>query len=277
MIHRHPFQSCRIALWFRGFAIALPSSECMSFLTPTMKISRTVLFLLFAWVILFALSFILPRTVEATGDGFTRGLNRLSIFFGWQIAAFVVAILTALLSWRRSKPQHRFKWAGYIPAGTHLGLFLFVVGFVMIGRFNKPPASEAPPPKATTAPAATAIPVPGTAPVLAAPATSTFQGIYRSGFEQSHFYTMDGDGPWWLEASEEVWETLQSYHVDGPGRSGGVTVALIVQGHLGAVDDGIRNLTKAEKTIHVTTLDSIRALSPEEFELVLKSIRKSDR
>ncbi len=59
-----------------------------------------------------------------------------------------------------------------------------------------------------------------------------FDGYYRQGFEQSTFYPLDGQGPYWLEADGEVWEDLREFYVDGPGRGGGITVRLVVEGSL---------------------------------------------
>lgn len=241
-----------------------------------MKIPKSAIIFLGIWLVLFALAFVAPRFVAATGDGFTRGLNRIGIFFLWHFAALVVAVAAAIWGWVKLREFRVLRWVCSVPLCIHVLMILLVVVGVIATRFGKPePVNE--PPRATTAPAAVAEPVLDIKPMASAeavPDIQSFQGIYRSGFETSHFYTMEGQGPWWLEASESDWEKLQSFHVDGPGRSGGVTVALSVQGYLGEVDAGIKSLAGAEKKIQITAIDSIRALTTEEFELVLKTIRK---
>jgi hypothetical protein len=49
--------------------------------------------LLAAWAIVFALSLLTRFVVEPTGDGFTRGMNRLWIMVGWQVVAMILAVL----------------------------------------------------------------------------------------------------------------------------------------------------------------------------------------
>ena len=51
------------------------------------------------WVIAFGLSVFLAANTEATGSGFTAGLNRIGTFFRWQFLAFALAILT----WRTGR------------------------------------------------------------------------------------------------------------------------------------------------------------------------------
>ena len=44
------------------------------------------------WALAFGLSFFLFMTTEPTGDGFTRGINRVGLFFGWQGVAAILAL-----------------------------------------------------------------------------------------------------------------------------------------------------------------------------------------
>lgn len=55
---------------------------------------RTVLLAFAGWAAAFALSLYLAAGTEPTGDGFTRGLNRIGTFFRWQFLAFALAIVT---------------------------------------------------------------------------------------------------------------------------------------------------------------------------------------
>lgn len=237
-------------------------------------------FLLLLWLVLFVAAFVAPRFVAPTGDGFTRGLNRLGLFFIWHLAAFLVAIIAAVMGWLKYKGVRAAPWVCSAPLLVHLVLIFLVAGVVIFTRFNKPSPVYQPPPK-TTAPAAPAAVAEPMAPVESEPWAEPrpdvrqWQGIYRSGFEMSHFHTMDGQGPWWLEAGESDWATLQSHAVDGPGRSGGVTVALSVRGYLEEADPGLKDLTGTDKKIHLTAIESIRPLSPEEFDRVLEAVRKN--
>jgi hypothetical protein len=49
-----------------------------------------VIGLFLVWAVMFAASYAVPMSMEATGDGFTRGLNRLGYWFWPQVAAFVL-------------------------------------------------------------------------------------------------------------------------------------------------------------------------------------------
>jgi len=51
-----------------------------------------VILLLALWAMAFALSFILFAITEPSGDGFTRGINRVSLFLGWQAIAGLLAV-----------------------------------------------------------------------------------------------------------------------------------------------------------------------------------------
>lgn len=110
---------------------------------------------------------------------------------------------------------------------------------------------------------------PGIADFLREPPLETFSGVYRSGFEASDFYPLEGgSGPWWLEANGERWAELQSYLVQRPGRGSSVTVALTVTGwrETGGEYGGHGAY---EASFYVETIEAIRAITPEEFDLVV--------
>lgn len=111
---------------------------------------------------------------------------------------------------------------------------------------------------------------PGMADFLREPPIETFSGVYRSGFEASDFYPLEGgSGPWWLEANGERWAELQSYLVQRPGRGSSVTVALTVTGwrETGGEYGGHGAY---EASFYVETIEAIRAITPEEFDLVVR-------
>jgi len=85
--------------------------------------------LLILWAITMALS-LWWLSAEATGDGFTRGLNRVVGFLGWQLAGAVLALplwvgASAFDGWRR--------WFGRVPAVWALGLIVVVGLYIVIG------------------------------------------------------------------------------------------------------------------------------------------------
>lgn len=94
------------------------------------------------------------------------------------------------------------------------------------------------------------------------------EGYYRYGFEQSAYYPVGGGGPYWLEAEGEVWEQLHSYYVDAPGRGGGMTLRLAVEGELEA-DDSFSHLGAYEKRLTVTSILYVEAMSAEEFQMMV--------
>lgn len=65
---------------------------------------RTQLVLLVVvWALAFAGSFLHYQLAAPTGDGFTRGFNRIAIFLGWQAISFLLAIITMLVARREEE------------------------------------------------------------------------------------------------------------------------------------------------------------------------------
>ncbi|MDA0349243.1 MAG: hypothetical protein O3C43_16575 [Verrucomicrobia bacterium] len=221
-----------------------------------MKIPKSALSILVAWIVVFILSFVLPRFTVTGGDGFTRGLDRVGAFFMWQLAAVFLSVILALVAWSRMRSRPGLKWLFSVPLMLHMVLVIFVIGVFVMANFRKPPASYYEPP-VTATPTATgpiAEAVPATTPV--APSSEqptigqnvqTYMGIYKSGFEMNHFYTMEGQGPWWLESTDELHEKLQSFYVERPGRGGGVTVAMTVSAYTSDIGSGFNHLAPIEK------------------------------
>ncbi len=227
--------------------------------------------LLLMWGLLFVISFIAPRFIAPSGDGFTRGLNRLSAFFFWQLGAFIIAIALGISAWTGLKSQKGLKWLCSTPLALHLLSVVLVVGLLVYSNMRKPKAAAYEPPTHATTAVAEATPAATPDPL---PETKSYQGIYRSGFEINHFYTMDGEGPWWMETNDEAHEKLQTFFVERPGRGGGITVALTVTAYVNPIGPGFNHLGPIDKKIHIVSIDSVRQLSPEEFDLVLKTIQK---
>jgi hypothetical protein len=90
-----------------------------------MKILGLVLF----WAVIFGMAFIVPRFIEPTGSGFTRGTNRLPAVLGLHCFGFLVALFTAGLT-LRSKAEIT-KWllfTGFMP----LVIYLLLIGVVVV-------------------------------------------------------------------------------------------------------------------------------------------------
>ena len=101
------------------------------------EISLKIILLVLLWGVVFVLSFVLPRFIEPTGSGFTRGMNRLPALFGLQCLALLVAIGTAALGYRsRAELSRLLLAAGFFPLALHLLLIIFVVGFYLAAAFR---------------------------------------------------------------------------------------------------------------------------------------------
>lgn len=90
-----------------------------------MKILGLVLF----WAIIFGMAFIVPRFIEPTGDGFTRGINRLPALLGLHCLGLIIAIFTAGLTVRTRKEIAKWLlFAGFAP----LAIDLLLIGLVVV-------------------------------------------------------------------------------------------------------------------------------------------------
>lgn len=110
------------------------------------------------WAMVYLWSIAALFLTAPTGDGFTRGLNRIVTFYGWQILA---AALAFILLWakRYFAPKsfaRRLSWAPICLAGL---LLTATLGFIAMANYGTPtpvaggtPQSTAPAP--VTAPAA---------------------------------------------------------------------------------------------------------------------------
>jgi|GEM_PF-1800896 len=101
----------------------------------------------------------------------------------------------------------------------------------------------------------------GCGPQRAAP----IEGYYRYGFEQSAFYPVEGGVPFWLEAEGASWDQIHAFYVDGPGRGGGMTLHLTVEGDLQS-GGGYGHLGAFETRLVVTNILVVEAISDDEFQ-----------
>lgn len=228
---------------------------------------RLITLALTLWILIFAASFALPFVLEPTGDGFTRGLNRIAALFLWQGIAFAIAVVVWILGLGIERDRTGMRWASRVPAIVHVVSVLLVVGLVLWLRFSGPAIDSGIAPGPVTAPA-----VPVAEPAEPARDIQRFTGIFRGGFETSHFYTMDGEGPFWLEANGAERERIYASYEEGPGRSGAVRVALTVDAWLEETDGELEYLGIDGYRLNVVSVEAVRALSESEFDLVLGSI-----
>jgi hypothetical protein len=99
-----------------------------------MQTKRIIYGLSGVWFVLFVVSFVVMAVVEPTGDGFTRGLNRVVSFLTWQGLAFVAAMTLAALTYRAvGRGVDKVRLVGYAP----LAVSVFLVGsFVVIMAYR---------------------------------------------------------------------------------------------------------------------------------------------
>ncbi len=114
---------------------------------------RTVVWGLVAvWAATWVGSFLVFQLTDPSGDGFTRGLNRLMAFLGWQLAAGFLGGLVWIVG--RDQPQTGLgRWLLRAPALLALLLFGVLAATVLYARLAKPPPTDYVPPAKTTLPA----------------------------------------------------------------------------------------------------------------------------
>jgi hypothetical protein len=86
--------------------------------------------------------FVVPRFIEATGSGFTRGTNRLPVLFGLYCFGFILALFTAGLTYNsRAKITKWMLVIGFTPITIDilliLLLMLFYIGTIISGMVNR--------------------------------------------------------------------------------------------------------------------------------------------
>ena len=91
--------------------------------------------LLAIWLILFSLSIIMPRITPSTDFGFTAGLNRITLFFGYQIGAAFCGLI--LLITARDEPHPTLRWLARGPAIVALCLVVATIGGAIWASDNR--------------------------------------------------------------------------------------------------------------------------------------------
>ncbi len=111
-------------------------------------------FALLLWALAFAASFAVFVLVPATGDSFTRGLNRVMGFLGWQAVAAMLAVAVWTIGNRldRGSPGRRIS---RVPAALAGLLAAGIVALFAYAYLSYPTVPPAGPQTAPTAPTAT--------------------------------------------------------------------------------------------------------------------------
>ncbi len=98
------------------------------------KLPRVLWLVLACWLLAFVGSFIAFAVIEPTGSSFTRGMNRAGAFFGWQAAAFGLAVV---LWWRARQLtlEPSLRWLVRVPillAALLVGAFVVLLGWAFL-------------------------------------------------------------------------------------------------------------------------------------------------
>lgn len=84
------------------------------------------------WLALFVLSFVTYSTVEPTGDGFTRGMDRAGAVLAWQAGAMVAAVAAMVFTLRQKGPRgFGVSFAGLAPMVVMVLELIVVVALVI--------------------------------------------------------------------------------------------------------------------------------------------------
>jgi len=106
--------------------------------------------------------------------------------------------------------------------------------------------------------------------------STTHSGYYQQGFERSDFYPEDGGGPYWLTAGEAASSRIQEYYVPAPGRGGGMTVRLVIEGKLD-IGGGFGHVGAYSGELTAARILEIEPVIVDEFDAWLASRHKLER
>lgn len=108
--------------------------------------------------------------------------------------------------------------------------------------------------------------------------STTYSGYYQQGFERSDFYPVDGGAePYWLIADDEdVWAQIHQHYVPAPGRGGGVTVRLVVEGRL-ATGGGFGHVGRYAAELTAERILEIEPVTIEAFDAWLSDRREPEQ
>jgi len=102
---------------------------------------KILIVLLLLWAAIYLTSFVIPALSEATGDGFTRGMNRVTAFFGWQIVAGVLGLIIWMLG-RSEEMSTSMRWITRLPVLLASALLIVTIGIILWAALAKPPPTD---------------------------------------------------------------------------------------------------------------------------------------
>jgi hypothetical protein len=98
------------------------------------------------WLLIVIISVVNPIMTPAEGDGFTRGLNRIMLFFMFQFVAIFIAIAGLYAALKVERPRAMLvRIAGFGPAIVSGLLIVILIGVITWTNLSKP-SPESPPP-----------------------------------------------------------------------------------------------------------------------------------
>lgn len=92
--------------------------------------------LLALWLVAMVVSVVGYAVTEPTGDSFARGMNRVVIFFGWQVAGIVLALL-CLFFRHEVTPGTPLRWISLVPiavAGLLVAALAALFAYAWLGH-----------------------------------------------------------------------------------------------------------------------------------------------
>lgn len=103
---------------------------------------KKILGLVLFWLLIFVAAFVVPRFIEPTGSGFTRGYNRMPLVFGFQCFGVLLALIAAGLTYKnRTKITKGMIVTGFAPLSIYvLVVLLIVISYaimIIIGLLNR--------------------------------------------------------------------------------------------------------------------------------------------
>ncbi|MBV1896226.1 MAG: hypothetical protein KUG70_07190 [Rhodobacteraceae bacterium] len=104
--------------------------------------AQKLAFILFGvWALVYTGSFVSFIMAEPTGDGFTRGLNRITNFLGWQFGAGILALIIWSMG-KHFEAGSKGRWLCRLPVLLAFGLVLFVIGIIVFANITHPPPQK---------------------------------------------------------------------------------------------------------------------------------------
>lgn len=104
---------------------------------------RTLTYVLLAlWAMIYIWSFVAYSITAPTDFGFTRGLNRISGFLGWQFAAGLVSVFALALSFE-FRASSLARWLVRLPFILALLLLLVILGIIGYAWWGHPVSNDA--------------------------------------------------------------------------------------------------------------------------------------